>query len=156
MAALEHIAVNTRLLLSGQLEGIGRYAHEVLQRLVLQHPEVRFSFLFDRPFDEQFRYGPNVRCIHIPPPARHPLLWHAWFHAAVPAALAALRPQAVFSPEFYLPATPWLPRVAVFHDLAYEHFPDHVAGWPGRYCRRWSPRYAHWAKHILTVSEFTK
>lgn len=153
---IDHIAINTRLLLAGSLEGIGRYAHEVLQRLVHMHPDVRFSFLFDRPFDKQFIYADNVKGYHIPPPARHPLLWHAWFHAAVPMALRWLRPQMLFSPEFYLTSAKWLPQVPVFHDLAYEHFPDHVGGSHQQYYLRWSPRYAHRASHILTVSEFTK
>ncbi|MEZ4687720.1 MAG: glycosyltransferase family 1 protein [Bacteroidia bacterium] len=153
---MDHIAINTRLLLAGRLEGIGRYAHEVLQRLVHMHPEVRFSFLFDRPFDQQFIYADNVKGYHIPPPARHPLLWHAWFHAAVPLALRWLKPQLFFSPEFYLTSARWLPQVPVFHDLAYEHFPDHVGGAHQQYYLRWSPRYARRASHILTVSDFTK
>ena len=32
------IVVNTRLLLSGKLEGIGWFAHETLSRIVAAHP----------------------------------------------------------------------------------------------------------------------
>ena len=35
-----HIAVNTRLLLSHRLEGIGRFAFEVLSRMVQHNPDV--------------------------------------------------------------------------------------------------------------------
>jgi hypothetical protein len=33
------IAVNTRLLLPNRLEGIGTFTHNVLRRMVLDHPE---------------------------------------------------------------------------------------------------------------------
>ena len=33
------IAVNTRLLLKGKLEGIGWYTHQMLERMVSDHPE---------------------------------------------------------------------------------------------------------------------
>ena len=42
------IAVNTRLLLKNKLEGIGWVAYETLRRMVKDHPEVEFYFLFDR------------------------------------------------------------------------------------------------------------
>ena len=42
------IAVNTRLMLKNKLEGIGWVAYENLKRIVLQHPDVEFYFLFDR------------------------------------------------------------------------------------------------------------
>lgn len=151
-----HIAVNTRLLLPGKLEGIGRFAHEVLLRMVEAHPEARFTFLFDRPFDAQFIYGPNVKGLHIPPPARHPILWHAWFHLALPLVLRGLKPDVFFSPELYLTASSQVPQVPVFHDIGYEHFPEDIGGWPGRYLRKWSPIYTQKAAHILTVSDYTK
>ena len=42
------IAVNTRLLLKDKLEGIGWVAYETLRRMVKDHPEVEFYFIFDR------------------------------------------------------------------------------------------------------------
>ena len=77
---MKHIAVNTRLLLGGRLEGIGRFAYEVLRRMVERNPDVRFSFFFDRPYDPAFIFGENVRPYVLPPQARHPVLWYAWFH----------------------------------------------------------------------------
>ncbi|UOQ76729.1 hypothetical protein MUN84_19765 [Hymenobacter sp. 5516J-16] len=74
------IAVNVRFLLPGdKLEGIGRFTYETLRHLVQQHPEHTFHFLFDRAFDERYRFGPNVAPHVLGPPARHPLLWLAWF-----------------------------------------------------------------------------
>ena len=151
-----HIAVNTRLLLPERREGISRFAVEVLRRMVQNNPEIRFSFLFDRPYDPQFLFHSNVTPFVIPPPARHPLLWHMWFHGAVPLKLRQLQPDVFFSPEFYLcPPSP-IAQVPVFHDLAYEHYPEDIGKWAARYCRKYSPIYAHKADAILTVSEYSK
>lgn len=61
------IAVNTRLLLKDRLEGIGWFTHECLSRIVRQHPEHQFYFLFDRAYDESFVYAPNVTPMVVHP-----------------------------------------------------------------------------------------
>ena len=45
------IAVNTRFLLKGKLEGIGIYTQEIFKRVVSLMPEHQFYFLFDRAYD---------------------------------------------------------------------------------------------------------
>ncbi len=156
LAAMAHIAVNTRLLLPGRLEGISRFAWEVLQRMVSHHPEVQFSFLFDRAFDPAYLTADNVQAFVIPPQARHPLLWFAWFGYQLPRKLDRIGADLLFSPEFYLSAHPTLPQIPVFHDLAYEHYPRDIAPFASWYCRRYSPRFAKRAAQVLTVSEFSK
>ena len=42
------IAVNTRHLLRDRLEGIGTVTHEVMKRIVRDHPEDQFDYFFDR------------------------------------------------------------------------------------------------------------
>ena len=151
-----HIAVNTRLLLKGRLEGIGRVAHETLRRLVQKHPEVRFTFLFDRPFDPSFIYGENVDAQVLFPPARHPFLYIAWFEGGVAHFLNKHKPDVFFSPDAYLSLRARVPQVPLFHDLAFEHFPQDI-GWLHRlHYQTFFPRYAHKAAHIISVSHFTK
>ncbi|MDX2245346.1 MAG: glycosyltransferase family 1 protein [Bacteroidia bacterium] len=151
-----HIAVNTRLLLPGKLEGISRFGFEILKRLVVAHPEVRFTFIFDRKYDPAYIVGDNIKPLVVPPPARHPLLWHAWFHLAVPQVLNALKPDVFFSPELYLTNHRTIPQIPVMHDIGFEHNPDEVGGWAARYLRKYAPRYARRAAHILTVSDFCR
>ncbi|NRA52174.1 MAG: hypothetical protein HRU12_23850 [Phaeodactylibacter sp.] len=43
------VAINTRFLLPGRIEGIGRYTYEVVHRILKAHPEHEYLFLFDRP-----------------------------------------------------------------------------------------------------------
>jgi glycosyltransferase involved in cell wall biosynthesis len=153
---IRHIAVNTRLLLGKQLEGIGRFSEEVLRRLVLAHPDVEFSFLFDRPWDPRYIYADNVKPYALFPPARHAALFIAFFDYAIPAKLSRLKPDLFFSPDGYLSTRLRLPQVPVFHDLAFEHFPQDVKAWAAWHYRRYFPRYAQQASRIITVSEFTK
>ena len=155
-AAMAHIAVNTRLLLSDRLEGISRFAFEVLKRLVRDHPEVEFSFFFDRQYHSRFLLGENVRPYVIPPQSRHPLLWYIWFHQMLPRKLNKLKPDVFFSPEFYLTSHPSIPQIPVFHDLAYEHYPEDLGKLAAWYCRRYSPIYAKKASELITVSTFSK
>jgi glycosyltransferase involved in cell wall biosynthesis len=151
-----HVVVNARLLLPHSTEGIARFATEVLRRMTTRHPEVRFSFLFDRPFDESFIFSSNVVPYVVSPPARHPLLWYAWFHQTTPRKVIALKPDVYFSPELYLCPYLRVPKVAVFHDVAYEHYPEILSWSHGWYLRHYSPIYQAAADHILTVSEFNR
>ena len=54
------IAVNTRLLLPGKLEGLGRFACETLRRITQWHPEHEFLFIFDRKYDREFIFSDNI------------------------------------------------------------------------------------------------
>ena len=153
---MPHIVVNTRLLLPGTTEGIARYAIETLKRMTQRHPEVRFSFLFDRPFSEEFIFADNIEPHVVFPPARHPLLWYTWFHLTAHRKARQLKPDLYFSPEFYLSNLPDVPKVAVFHDVAYERHPEILSPLYGWYVRKFSRLYQAQADHILTVSEFNK
>ena len=73
------IAVNTRLLLKGKLEGIGWFTYRTLEKIVQQHPQHEFIFFFDRPYDPSFIFGPNVTPVVVSPQARHPILFNIWF-----------------------------------------------------------------------------
>jgi glycosyltransferase involved in cell wall biosynthesis len=150
------IAVNTRLLLPGKLEGIGWFACETLSRIVKQHPEHTFYFLFDRQYDKRFIFAENVVPIIIGPPARHPILWYIWFQWRMRRVLRKLKPDLFFSPENYMPLGTGVPSVIVMHDLAYEHYPETVPVLVRWYYKRYFPGFAKEAIRIATVSEFTR
>ena len=152
-----HVAVNTRFLLpDGRLEGIGRFSHEVLQALVLQHPEVTFHFLFDRAFDPRYCYAANVVPHVLHPPARHPLLFMAWFEGAVALWLRRHRPAVFLSLDGFTTLLTSVPRVTVLHDLAFEHFPQDIKPVWRRYYHYFVPRFARASRHLIAVSEATK
>ena len=150
------IAVNTRFLLKDKLEGIGWFTYESLKRMVLAHPEHEFHFLFDRKFSDEFIFAKNVVPHVLFPPARHPFLWYSWFEYAVPQALKKIKPDVFLSTDGYLSLSVKIPQVLVIHDLAFEHFSNHVDWLTLRYYKYFVPRFAKHATRIATVSEYTK
>lgn len=150
------IAVNTRLLLTGRLEGIGRFTHEVARRLVERHPQHEFLFLFDRPYGDEFVYADNVKPIVLPPPARRGWLWYLWFEWAIPAALKWYKADAFLSMDGYCSLRSKVPTVMVSHDIAHVHYPDQVPAWALRYYDKYVPRYLSRAEKVVTVSAFCR
>jgi glycosyltransferase involved in cell wall biosynthesis len=150
------IAVNTRLFVKDQLEGVGWFTHEVVRRLVERHPDWEFLFLFDRSYDDRFIFAPNVRPLIVLPTARHPLLWGVWFNASLPRILRREKPDVFLSTDGHCSLPAPIPTVMVIHDIAHEHFPGQVPWMARQYYRHFIPRYLDRADRIVTVSEFSR
>jgi glycosyltransferase involved in cell wall biosynthesis len=150
------IAVNTRFLLKDYLEGYGYFVQETFRRMVLQHPEHEFIFIFDRPFDPSFIFAPNVTGVVTGPPARHPLLWRFWYHYKIPALLRKLRADVFVSPDGFCSLRTRVPQCVVVHDLAFLHFPQFIYKSHLRFYKRNTPRFLKKAKVVATVSEYSK
>ena len=152
----KRIAVNTRFLIKNKLEGIGLFTYEALKHITQTHPEIEFYFLFDRPYAPEFIFGENVKPVVLFPQARHPILWYWWFEISVKRWLDKHQPDLFLSTDAYCCLHTTVPQVMVIHDLAYEHFADHVYGLATRYYRYFMPRYAQKAQRLATVSQFSK
>ncbi len=150
------IAVNTRLLLKGRLEGIGWYTHQMLERIVRAHPEHEFIFFFDRPYDESFVFAPNVKPVVVHPQARHAVLFYLWFEWSIPAMLRKYKADLFLSTDGLCSLSAKVPTCLVMHDLAFEHYPQHLKFSHRTYLQHWSPKFARKAKRIVTVSEYSK
>ena len=150
------IAVNTRLLLKDNLEGIGWFTAETLKRITRDHPEHSFLFIFDRPFDPAFIFGENVQGIVVSPPARHPLLWSFWFEISLPRAIKAHKAELFFSPDGYMPLKLKIPSLIALHDINFHHRPGDLPLSSRIYYRRYFPLFAQKSDRIVTVSEFSK
>jgi len=150
------IAVNTRLLLPGKLEGIGWFTCESFRRIVLQNPEVDFYFLFDRPFAKDFVFGPNVKPVVLYPQARHPLLYLLYFEVSLNIWLNRVSPDVFVSPDGFLSLSWKGKQIPVIHDLNFMHHPDFLP-WADRvYYRKMFPLFAKKATRVATVSEYSK
>ena len=150
------IAVNTRLLIKNKLEGIGWFTYESLKRMVKNHPEHQFVFLFDRPYSDEFIFAPNVTPMQIGLPARHPILFYLWFEWAIPAALKKIKADLFLSPDGYLSLSTNVPQLPVIHDLNFEHYPKDLPFLMSNYYRYYFPKFANKATRIATVSEASK
>ncbi len=150
------IAVNTRMLLRGKLDGIGWFTHEIMSRIVKAHPEHEFHFIFDRPYDESFVFASNVKAHVVMPQARHPWLFRLWYNWMVPRKLKQIGADIFVSPDMMLSLRTNCKQIVVLHDLNFEHYPDDLPAHISRYLRSQSPLFAQRADTIVTVSEFSK
>lgn len=150
------IAINTRLLLPGKLEGIGWFTFETLRRMAADHPEHEFIYLFDRNWDEAFITSPNIRPVKVMPQARRPVLYRIWFDLILPRVIRRLGADVFLSPDGFLPKGLDIPSLIVIHDLNFEHYPEALPSYDSRFYRKYFPRYAREATRITTVSEFSR
>jgi glycosyltransferase involved in cell wall biosynthesis len=150
------IAVNTQHLLKNRLEGIGWFAHETLSRMVKNHPEHEFLFIFDRPWDKSFIYAENVIPVKTTVPSRHPFLWFWHYEVDVPRILKKYKPDLFFSPDGWMSLSTNVPTITTIHDINFHHRPADFPYLVRKYDNFFFPRFAKKAKRVVTVSEFSK
>lgn len=147
------VAVNGRMLSSGRLDGIGWYAHELLQRLIVLRPDDHFVIVADRPFDDTpFRAG-NTTVVVAGPPTRHPVLWHWWTQSVLPRTGRRHGAEAYLSFEGFIPLGATVPTVAVLHDMSHVTMPEQVSAGRARYYQWMYRRCVQAATRLGTVSE---
>ncbi len=150
------IAINTRLLLTDRIEGIGRFSEEILKRITSRHKEHQFIFFFDRKFDPRFIFSDNITPVVLFPPARHPFLWYWYFEYSVTRALGKYKADIFITMDGWLSTRTHVKTVQVLHDLHYEKYPEFLPTMARRYCRHFFPRFVRKASRIVTVSNFIK
>lgn len=150
------IAINTRLLLKGKMDGIGWFTYETARRIVESHPEHEFYFFFDRKPAPEFHFADNVRPVVLCPQARHPMLWHLYFEWATPMALRANKIDLYVSTDGMMPLRPKVPTLTVIHDLNFEHAKGNLKPSHQWYMGRYFRRFAQSATRVATVSEYSK
>jgi glycosyltransferase involved in cell wall biosynthesis len=150
------IAVNTRLLMPAKLDGIGWFTFETLRRIVRDHPEHTFYFIFDRKYSEEVIFSDNVVPIVLFPPTRHPLLWYVWFELGIPRQLKKIGADLFLSTDGFISLHAQTPSVNVIHDINFEHRPKDLPFWSRKFYRYFYPRYARAATRLATVSEYSR
>ena len=143
-------------MIQDRLEGIGTVTHEIMLRLVAAHPEDRFDYYFDRPFQSRFIHGPNVMPHSFGPPARLPALIRYWLKYPVKRDVTRQRSDVFFSPDGFVPLSLKTPKVSIIHDVAFQRYPEYFVPRIRNFYRKWMPAYLEHTDHIITVSEFSK
>lgn len=149
------IAINTRLVIPGRLDGIGWFTLETVQRMVSDHPEHEFHLFFDRNPPTALFPGTNVHCHWVWPPARRPFLVDWWMQRSIPRKLRRIGADLFLSPDGFLSSKTRVPQVAVQHDLNFEHHPEWLPESVARHYRKRFPRAAKTAVRLATVSAFS-
>ena len=151
-----NIAINCRHLLKGKLEGFGNYTYEITKRICENHKEHTFYLIFDRDFDNSFVFAKNCIPLKLDPPTRHPFLTLFWTRYPLRKALKRYKIDLFWSPDGICDLNAKMPQITTIHDLNFEHYPEDSPKWVSWYYRRYYPKYARKANHIITVSEYSK
>jgi glycosyltransferase involved in cell wall biosynthesis len=150
------IAVNTRLLLEGKLEGIGWFTLETMKRITSAHKEHEFLFFFDRPFSNKYIFSDNIRPLVLHPQARHPFLYYLYFEHAVSGALKKYKADYFISTDGFISLNTDVKTLDVIHDINFEHRPQDLPFMARKYYQRYFPKFAQKASRIATVSEYSR
>jgi glycosyltransferase involved in cell wall biosynthesis len=150
------IAVNTQTLLKDRLEGLGSFTDEILSRMVRNHPEHKFVFIFDREWDESFIYADNVLPVKTFLPSRHPLLWYWRFEHSIPSIISKYRADVLLSTDGYMPLHPKVRTYNVIHDIGFAHNTKSQPFLTNKYYNHYFPLFADRATRLGTVSEYSK
>lgn len=150
------VLINARLLNLDHIEGVGRYALEVIQRWVRDHPDDEYHLIYDRKIEHCRIEGDNVYHHRYGLPSRIPLLWRLWFGHSLRRAIRDIQPDVVFSPESHMCWRTDVPTVITTHDLAFARYPEYNKPSHNRYYEKYFPLYHHHASHVITVSHYSK
>jgi len=150
------IAVNVQSLIKDKLEGLGWFTFESLKRIVQQHPEHEFLFIFAKGIDPSFIFADNVKAINVGPPFSRPLAWFLKFNFILPAILKIYKTDLFISPDGISGSKIKMKNLEVIHDLNFEENPAWLPKSFANYYRKNFPKWAKNASRIATVSEYSK
>ncbi len=150
------IVVNCWVLRNKQLDGIGYFTINTLQRIIQNNPEVSFILLCDKNFTESYFDFKNVTINRLFPPYRHPFLYILYFEFILPVVLKKLRPDLFVSAEGFLSLSSSCKQLPLIYDLNFEHYPENLALKNRLYFRFFFKRFAKKATRIATISEYSK
>ena len=153
---MARIGINARNILPKKMEGFGHYSYEITKRICESHAEHEFVLFFDRKVDSSLKFPANVKTVVLFPPTRHPFLWVLWFDFSLPLALRKHKIDLFWSPDGFCSLVSSVPQISTIHDINFEHYPKDMPWLVQKYFRFFFPKFAKKAKHILTVSNYSK
>ncbi len=150
------IAVNTKLLLKNRLEGMGWFGYETLKRITRNHPEHKFLFIFDRPWDDSFIFSDNIIPVKTTIPSRHALLWYLRFEHIIPRIVKKYKADLFLSTDGWTTLCPDFKTYDVIHDINPIHQPKDYPFCTRKYYQHYYPRFAKNVTRLGTVSAYSK
>ena len=150
------IAVDTRLLLKDQMDGLGQFTLEAFKHIVSNKPEVDFVFIFDRTPHSDFLFAKNITAEVISPQAKHPFLYRIWYQFSLKKLLKKVKPDIFIGTNGMIPLNTSTKTLSVIHDLNFEHHPEHLPFTLRYYYCKNFPKFAKKSNRLATVSEYSK
>jgi glycosyltransferase involved in cell wall biosynthesis len=150
------IAVNTQKLVKGKMEGLGWFVYETMKRIVKNHPEHEFTFIFGKGIDEEFIFADNVKTVNIGPPFFRPLAWLLKFELFLPRFVNKNKFDLFISPDGWSSKRIKTKKVVVIHDINFAHFPEFLQKSFYYYYSYFFPQWVNSSDKIATVSHYSK
>jgi glycosyltransferase involved in cell wall biosynthesis len=150
------IAVDTRFLMDDDPAGYGSYLYESFYHITKDHPEHRFIFLFDRPYEKSSIKGENISQVIAGPAARHPLLWQFWYNIKLPGILKKHNADFFIGTDGICSLSAKTPQCLLVNDLSFLRHPAFFKRSLLLFYKRYTPRFLNKAKRIITASGFSR
>ncbi len=150
------IAVNTRLLLKNQMDGIGYFTYETFKLITSKYPEHEFIFIFDRKPHPDFIFSKNITAKVISPQARHPLLYKVWYQYSLNRLLKRINADIFVGTDGMIPLKTRTKTLSVIHDINFHHHPEFLPKKYADFYNKYFKSFAQKATRIATVSEYSK
>ena len=150
------IAVNVQTLIKDKLEGLGWFTYETLKRIVQQHPEHEFLFIFAKGIEQSFIFSKNVKAINVGPPFLRPQAWYIKFNFFLPFILKKHQIDLFISTDGITSSRLKIKNLEVIHDLNFEENSAWLPKSFAKYYKKNFPKWAENATRIATVSEYSK
>lgn len=155
-----NVAVNTLFLIPGEVGGSETYLTETLGALAAAYPDVQLMLVTNRENDgalrARFEQAPNISFHALPLHATNRYARIVSEQTALPRLVRSLKPDALWSPGYTMPAWAPCPQVVSILDMQYRTHPDdltRVARWTTHALVSMAVRRA---ERILAISEFSR
>jgi len=150
------LAINCRFAGYQQKEGYSRFIIGLLSEMLNQNPNDTFLCVYDNKKSVPFSTAANVVFKAIGPKARHPLAWKFWYDISLTRVSKQFNAECLISLDGFCSLTSSIPQILAIHDVAFLHYPQGINSIYAAYYKFFTPLFIAKAKHIITVSEFSK
>jgi glycosyltransferase involved in cell wall biosynthesis len=149
------IAVNTRFLLPGLVEGYENYFQEVFIRITRKNPGHQFFFIYESKRPTRENWPSNVEHIVCGPKGNHPFLLQCWYNYYLPSRLKKIKAEILFSPGGAAARTP-IPQCIAMTDLTGLDMMKVLRTPPLKFFEKNVQRFIERANHVISFSELSK
>ncbi len=150
------IAVNVQTLVQNKMEGLGWFTYEIISRIVKNHPEHNFTFIFGKGIVNEYCFSDNIDSVNIGPKYFRPFAWLIKFGFLIPRFVNNGNFDLYISPDGWSSMQIKVKTLIVIHDINFEHYPA-FSPWSFRtYYKYFFKRWAKHANRIVTVSQYSK
>ncbi|MBA3945821.1 MAG: glycosyltransferase family 4 protein [Herpetosiphonaceae bacterium] len=155
-----HFAVNAHLLspVTGYRQaGVSGYIERLLRQLLPLSPTDRWTVYTSAGITPaRLAATPNTTLRPSRLPTTNPLVRILWEQLCAPLLLARDRPSVLFCPLNVVPLAAPCPTVVTIHDLAFLRLPERFRPAKRRYLTLLTSLSVRRARHVITVSDFTR